>query len=88
MLKGFTIWRLNTIKRKWLRRKSLNHTKQKERGINMNFKEILIKQYESLSDLYEVEIWENTNEVYVWNKEDKNSITYKFDNNNNLMYTY
>ena len=54
----------------------------------MNFKEMLIKQYENLSDLYEVEIWKDTNEVYIWNKEDKNSITYKFDNNNNLMYTY
>ena len=51
------------------------------------FKELLIEQYERLPELYEVEV-EDEYKVYVWNKEDKTSITYKFGRDGNLKYTY
>lgn len=53
----------------------------------MNFKEMLIKQYNNLPKLYDIEIWEDVNQVYVWNKEDKKGMIYQFDDNNNLKYT-
>lgn len=54
--------------------------------MNKTFKELLIEQYENLPELYEVEVEECR--VYVWNKEDKTSITYKFNKDGNLKYTY